>query len=75
MQDARAPVWRIAVITGSPSVTGVNQDDGPTPIRGIRISDDLWAAAKRAAADNGESVTAVIRRALERYVAQHPLGD
>lgn len=45
------------------------------PIRGIRIPDGLWHDAKRVAADNGETVADVVRRALERYVAQHPLGD
>lgn len=41
-----------------------------TPNRTVRISDDLWEAAKRKAADNDETVTDVIRRALERYVRE-----
>jgi hypothetical protein len=38
-----------------------------TPTRAIRISDELWQAAQARAAENGEYVTDVIRRALERY--------
>lgn len=47
-----------------------------TKHRTVRVPDDLWEQAKRVAADRGETVTDVIRRALERYVRQHPLdGD
>lgn len=46
-----------------------------TPSRAVRVPDELWEAAKRVAADRGETVTAVIIRALERYVRQHPLDD
>lgn len=41
----------------------------------MRVPDELWEAAKRVAADNGESVAEVIRRALERYVREHPHTD
>lgn len=43
-----------------------------TPTRTVRVPDGLWEAAQRAAADNGETVTDVILRALERYVREHP---
>jgi predicted HicB family RNase H-like nuclease len=39
-----------------------------TPRRTIRISDALWAAAVAKAAERGESVSDILRRALERYV-------
>lgn len=39
-----------------------------TPIRGIRVPDELWTAAQAAAATNDESVSDVVRRALEAYV-------
>ena len=39
-----------------------------TPLRSLRISDGLWQAAQAKAAERGESVTDVVRRALERYV-------
>jgi hypothetical protein len=43
-----------------------------TPKHGVRVPDELWEAAKRAASDNGETLTAVILRALKRYVRDHP---
>lgn len=39
-----------------------------TPRKSFRVSDDLWAAALVEADANGESVSDVLRRALERYV-------
>lgn len=45
------------------------------PIRTVRVPDELWEAVKRVAADNDETVTDVILRALERYVRLHPLRD
>lgn len=39
-----------------------------TTLRNVRISDDLWERAKRTAAKQDESVSQVIRWALENYV-------
>lgn len=39
-----------------------------TPLRAIRIPDDLWAASQEAAQVRGENISAVVRRSLERYV-------
>lgn len=39
-----------------------------TKVRTIRIDDDLWHAAQVKAAEHGESVSDVVRRALVRYV-------
>lgn len=39
-----------------------------TPLRSFRIPDELYEAAQAKAADKGESVSDVVRRALERYV-------
>jgi len=36
--------------------------------RMVRVEDGLWEAAKVAAAENGTTVSSVIRAALERYV-------
>lgn len=36
--------------------------------RTVRVPDDLWTAAKGKAAERGETVSDVLRRALERYV-------
>ena len=44
---------------------------GVTPIRNIRIAEGLWRAAQAAAADHDETLTAVIERALRRYVTAH----
>lgn len=42
-----------------------------TPIRSIRIADDLWADAQKVAAAKGEDVSAEVRAALERYVKRN----
>jgi len=39
----------------------------PTPIRTVRVPDDVWQAAQDRAAEKGETVSAVIVRALKRY--------
>lgn len=39
-----------------------------TPLRTFRIPDDVYKAAQAKAADKGETVTDVVKRALERYV-------
>jgi hypothetical protein len=36
--------------------------------RAVRVPDELWDAAKAKATERGETVSAVIRRALTRYV-------
>jgi hypothetical protein len=41
-----------------------------TPLRNIRVPDDLWTAAKAKAESRGETVTDVLIRALRRYVAR-----
>ena len=38
-----------------------------TTPRAIRIPDDVWQAALAMAAERGETVTAVVLRALKRY--------
>ena len=45
-----------------------NQPRPGNPARAVRVEDALWHAAKARAAERGESVSDVIRRALERYV-------
>lgn len=39
-----------------------------TPLRSFRIPDDLYLEAQQIAATQDESVSDVVRRALERYV-------
>jgi hypothetical protein len=45
-------------------------DQPKTPIRGVRVDEALWRAAQARAAERGETVADVIRRALTRYVAR-----
>lgn len=44
---------------------------GVTPVRNIRIGEELWRSAQAAAAAHGETLTAVIERALVAYVKAH----
>ena len=41
-----------------------------TPVHSVRIPDEIWDAAKRKAADHGETITDVILRLLKRYVRE-----
>jgi len=45
-----------------------------TPGHTIRVPDDEWVPARDKAAENGETMTDVIRRALRRYVTGALLG-
>jgi len=45
-----------------------NPPRADNPPRAIRVPDDLWHAAQARAAKLGETVSAVVRAALERYV-------
>lgn len=40
----------------------------PDPLKSFRIPQDLYKAAQSKAAEKAESVSDVVRRALERYV-------
>ncbi len=40
----------------------------PTPIRAVRIPDEVWQAALEKARAEGTTVTAVVLAALQRYV-------
>lgn len=39
-----------------------------TPVRTVRVPDELWEAALRKAADEGTTVSEVVRKALARFV-------
>jgi hypothetical protein len=43
-----------------------------TPMRSLRISDDVWLPAMEATEREGETVSDVVRRALVEYAAAHP---
>jgi len=40
---------------------------GQTPVRSIRVPDDVWEAAKHEAARRGETVSDAVVRFLRRY--------
>lgn len=42
---------------------------GVTPQRTIRVPDDTWEAARDLAAERGEDLSKVLRRALDEYIA------
>jgi antitoxin component of RelBE/YafQ-DinJ toxin-antitoxin module len=42
-----------------------------TPARAVRVEDGLWQAAQQQAEQRGETVSDVIRRALQRYIRQN----
>lgn len=56
-----------------PRLDGVPNTPG-TPRRTIRIADELWLPASELAAQRGESVSDVVRRALEAYVDRPELA-
>ena len=41
-----------------------------TPIRGLRIPDDLWSAAQEKAEREGTTVSEVVRAYLSRWVSR-----
>ena len=43
-----------------------------TPLKSFRIPEDLYREAQQLAADEGQSVSDVVRKALERYVKAGP---
>jgi predicted transcriptional regulator len=42
-----------------------------TTLRNVRVADDLWRRALAVAQGRNESLSEVIRAALERYVKRH----
>lgn len=52
----------------TPSTVQAVPNQPKTPIKCFRIPEELYAAAQAKAAERGESVSEVVRKALERYV-------
>lgn len=44
---------------------------GETPIRHVRVGEDLWSQVGEIAREQGKSMTAVVVDALKRHVAAH----
>jgi len=42
-----------------------------TPMRAIRVSDELWKAAQEVARERGETLSDVIRDGLTQYVKRY----
>ena len=42
-----------------------------TKLRNLRVDDSLWLRAKAIAEGRGESLSDVLRKALEQYVKRH----
>jgi antitoxin component of RelBE/YafQ-DinJ toxin-antitoxin module len=42
-----------------------------TSLRNIRVADPLWLAARAVAEERGETVSDIVREALEEYVSRH----
>lgn len=51
------------------TMRGVTPNAPKTPIRGVRVPDDLWQAAQAKAAAEGRTVSEVVREMLEQYVS------
>lgn len=52
-----------------------NHPRADNPHRSVRVEDDLWNASQARAAERGETVSAVIRRALLAYVGRQEPCD
>jgi hypothetical protein len=63
--ESRTPSG-VAVLTDGTLVRVPNQPK--TPLRSVRVPDELWRAAQGAAEENGEAISDVIRAALDQYV-------
>jgi len=57
---------RLAVMT--PATVRRVPNAPKTPMHSFRCPDELWEAAKAKAAEKDETLTDVLRKALERYV-------
>lgn len=42
-----------------------------TPLRAIRVDDELWESAQAKAAKDGDNLSAVIRDALRTYIQEN----
>jgi hypothetical protein len=42
-----------------------------TPVRTVRVPDDIWQALRARADERGETVTDVVLRALRRYLGEY----
>lgn len=43
---------------------------GTTPVRHLRIGDEIWEQVERAAGEDGTTATAIVKEALADYLAK-----
>ena len=53
-----------------PRMTTPVNNRAPMTAKSVRVPDQLWEAAQLKANENGEPLSVVVRKALERYVAR-----
>lgn len=46
--------------------------EGVSSVRSLRVPDELWDAATRQAAAEGQNISTLVRRLLMSYVGQQP---
>lgn len=63
----RLQVRRVMTV-GTPGTLKRVPNQPKTPLKSFRIPEDLYRAAQAKAEERGESVSDVVRAALERYV-------
>lgn len=51
--------------------SSVTPNQPRTPVRTLRVPDELWSNAQKVAKDRGESLSDVMRDALEAYVRRY----
>jgi predicted transcriptional regulator len=49
----------------------MDKKSNETPVRRLRMEDELWNSAERVAQDQDRSVSWVIRKALEEYIDRY----
>lgn len=54
-----------------PQNEGDPMSSGNTPLRSVRIPDEIWKPAKEIAASRGETLSEVIRKALAEYITKN----
>ena len=56
--------------TSKRAYNSTNRPVGKTPLRAIRIQPDIWDAVKAKAEQNGETVSDIVREAIQQYLAK-----
>lgn len=56
----------------TPAKMGTMPNKPKTPLRSLRVSDEVWVAAQAKALEEGTTVSDVVREALVKYAAKKP---